>query len=140
MRLRLALLLALAPMMAAAQTVVTPGNKTYTVKPLDTTSIPLVATVPFDGSGAASTNNIATAQTTVGSSATLVAAARAGRKSIIVTNFGSVDVFCGPSGVTTATGDLIVGVRGAGKVYDGGAAVFCIVASGTQTISVVEAF
>ena len=84
--------------------------------------------------------NIATGQVTVGTTATLVMAARAGRISGKVTDLGTTDIYCGPSGVTTATGDLLAGVKGGAITIQTGAAIYCVVATGTQPVSFMESF
>jgi hypothetical protein len=84
--------------------------------------------------------SIATAQATVGTTATQIVAARAGRGSVRIVNHGTTDVFIGAAGVTTTTGTLLQGVIGYSVTIDGGAAVFGIVATGTQVVSALEAF
>lgn len=63
-----------------------------------------------------------TGQVTVGASATLVVAANAGRRGVLLTNFGTVDVYYGfNSSVTVGNGQLLVGAKGAavGIPYSG---------------------
>lgn len=84
--------------------------------------------------------SIATNQVTVTTAATLIVAARAGRQSVVILNEGTTDVRIGGSGVTTATGALLTGVKGAGLVIDSAAAVYGIVASGTQVVSYLESY
>lgn len=86
------------------------------------------------------TANIATSQATAATTEVSVAAARAGRSAVTITNLGTTDVFCGPTGVLTTTGDLIIGTKGASKTYTTSAQVFCIVGTGTQAVSVVETY
>lgn len=83
---------------------------------------------------------LATAQVSVGTTATLLAAARVGRGSIMLTNLGTVDTWIGGSGVTTTTGVLLVGTKGATLTIPTSAAVYGIVATGTNSISVSEVF
>jgi hypothetical protein len=87
-----------------------------------------------------SASSITTNQVSVGASATPIVAARMGRKSLTLINLGATDVFVGASSVATATGVLLIGAKGGGLVIDGGAAVYGIVASGTQTIAYMEAY
>jgi hypothetical protein len=85
---------------------------------------------------------IATAQVSVADTAggTLIAAARAGRKSITIVNEGSTLVRLGPTGVTTSTGLFLKGAAGESVKIDGGAAIYGIVATGTQAVSYVEVY
>ena len=104
-----------------------------------------------DGSTAASNTNalptsdvgsnaFATNQVSVAATATVVAAARAGRKAITITNTGTTDVYVGGASVTTSNGTLLAGIKGASLTINTQAAVSAIVASGTQTVSYVETY
>ncbi|MFA4974990.1 MAG: hypothetical protein WC683_20490 [bacterium] len=84
--------------------------------------------------------NIATAQVSVGTAATGIVPGRANRKNVRIVNHGTTDVFIGDSGVTTTTGTLLQGVIGYSITIEGNAAVFGIVATGTQTVSYLEAY
>lgn len=91
--------------------------------------------------------NLATAQVSVGASggtgtngATLIVAARTGRKETTIVNHGTTALYLGPSAVTAATGQLLAGVAGEGITYSGGAALYGITASGSQTVSVAEVY
>jgi hypothetical protein len=104
-------------------------------------------TLATDGNGAllaggAGATQIATGQVSVTTSAggTLIVAARTGRKSLLIFNEGTTDVRLGVNGVTTSTGVLLTGVKGAGVGIDGAAAVYGIVAAGSQTVSYMEMF
>jgi len=79
-------------------------------------------------------------QITCATTATQIAAARAGRKGIEVTMLGTGDAYLGASGVTTAAGHLLLGTKGTSKSLPSSAAVYCIVASGTQAVSYVEVY
>jgi hypothetical protein len=83
---------------------------------------------------------IATAQVSVGTTATQIAALRAGRGSVTIENEGTTAVRIGIAGVTTGNGFLLPGVVGASLTLQTTAAVFGIVAAGTQTVSVLETF
>jgi hypothetical protein len=85
-------------------------------------------------------STIATGQVTVASTAggTLIAAARATRTDITIVNEGTTDVRLGVSGVTTATGLLLVGIKGAALTLSTRAAVYGIVAAATQAVSYEE--
>ncbi len=89
--------------------------------------------------------NIAPGQVSVGTTPTLVAAARTGapgtgRQSITIINGGTVDEFCGGSGVTTTTGVLLVGSKGASLNLNTQAAIYCVVATGTEPTSYIETY
>jgi hypothetical protein len=61
----------------------------------------------------------------------------AGRKTICIENEGAGDIFIGPAGVTTATG-FPIGVNGSWCDDVGSQAYFCINASGTNDVRVLE--
>jgi len=91
--------------------------------------------------------HVATGQVTIGNTATLISDVRGdptvssfGRRSIKITNLGAVDVFIGDASVTAVTGDLLPGARGAFVALPTTAAIFGIVASGTQAISFIEVY
>lgn len=81
---------------------------------------------------------VATGQVSVGTSATQIVAARAGRRNVCVTNTGTTVVYLGAGAVTTATGDYLTGVAGTKACYDTQAAIFGVVGTGTQAVSYVE--
>lgn len=87
------------------------------------------------GAGTLATNQISVANT-----ATLIVASRAGRRGVVITNHGTTAVYIGLVGVTTTTGILLAGVVGASISIPTTAAVYGIVASGTQTVSFIEAY
>lgn len=82
---------------------------------------------------------IATAQVSVGTASTQIVAARAGRGSVKITNLGTTDVFIGVSGVTSTTGDLLPGTKGASITIPTNAAVFGV-AGTAQSVSVMEVY
>lgn len=81
-----------------------------------------------------------TAQATIGTTATLIVAARSGRDTVVVENHGTTDVYVGPAGVTAATGLLLPGTKGASIAIETTDAVYGVVASGTQVVSAIENF
>jgi hypothetical protein len=93
-----------------------------------------------DGAGnlRVSGDAITTGQVTVTTAATVIAAARAGRRSITIVNEGTTDMRIGGAGVTTANGLLLSGVKGQTLTIETAAAVFGIVGAGSQTVSFVE--
>jgi hypothetical protein len=88
--------------------------------------------------------NFAPAQVSVGTSATSIAAARAGaigtgRVSITITNTTTTPIFLGGSGVTATTGQLLPGIVGASVTLNTTAAIFGIAAS-AATVTEFETF
>jgi hypothetical protein len=85
---------------------------------------------------------IATGQVAVDTTAggTVIAAARATRRRIVIVNHGTTDVYIGVSGLTTSTGMLLIGIAGASVHLETAAAVYGIVGSGNQTVSFVEEY
>lgn len=80
-----------------------------------------------------------TGQVTVTSTATLIKVRNGCRRAIKVTNLGTTDIFIGLSpSVTTISGDLLVGVKGAFIVIPTTLDVYAIVATGTQAVSFME--
>lgn len=96
-----------------------------------------VSMVNPDGSPASGSGVIATGQVAVTTSATLVAAARAGRKSITISSTSAVVFYVGAAGVTTGTGLYVAGAAGATVTLDTSAAVYAIGASAV-TLSYLE--
>lgn len=87
---------------------------------------------------------IANGQVSCSTSSTALVAARTGvagtgRVSVTVTNLGTNDVYIGVTGVTTSTGNLLVGVKGASVTYNTQAALFCVAGS-AQSVSFLENF
>lgn len=81
-----------------------------------------------------------TTQVTVGTSPTLILAARSGRASATISNHGTTDVLIGKYNVSTSTGALLPGVKGAAYDVFGSGAVYGIVATGSQLVSAIEFF
>jgi hypothetical protein len=84
--------------------------------------------------------SIQTGQATVAATATLICAGLYGRGSVTIVNNGTVDVFIGGSAVTTGTGVLLPGTKGASLKLDTDADVYGIVGTGTQAVSYVETY
>lgn len=92
-------------------------------------------------SGGGASSSIATAQVSVTGSATLIAAARSTRVSVMVTQLASgTDIYIGASGVATNTGTLLPGIKGASITIPTTAAIYGIVASGSANVSVIESY
>jgi len=83
--------------------------------------------------------NMATSQVTVTTASGQLAASRATRRSITITNHGTTAVFF-DSGTATVTKALLPGVLGASITLNVTTAVNAIVATGTQIVSVIEEF
>lgn len=98
-----------------------------------TSASPNVSTTQGNGT-------IASAQVSVATTATQLVAARATRQAVTIVNHGTTDVLIGLSGVTTSTGLLLAGVKGQTITIYTTAAVYGIVGTGTQTVSVLEAY
>jgi hypothetical protein len=91
----------------------------------------------FKGPPTLATNQV-TVNTTVGG--TLIAASRASRSSITITNLGTTAVYIGNTGLTTTNGAFLPGIVGASITLDTTAAVYGIVAAGSQALSFVETY
>lgn len=85
--------------------------------------------------------SIATAQVSVATTATQIAAARTGRKAITVVNVtGAQQVYVGGAGVTTTTGVLLPAAIGASITIPFSGALFGIAVTAAQTVSVLETY
>ena len=83
--------------------------------------------------------NTAFGQISVANTATSIVGARATRRGVLITNPStSVTVYIGPSNVTTTTGQALLAGNSLSIPTVG--TVYGIVASGTQTITFVEAY
>jgi hypothetical protein len=129
--------LLICPQLAHAQSQRNPCYNTTTSPTTNCVSVGIATPLPVINEGG---SNLATAQVSVGVTATLVAAARPSRVAVSVTNAGAVDVFCGGPTVTITTGDLLTGTKGSTKAYQTNTALYCIVGSGTQIVTVAESY
>lgn len=85
--------------------------------------------------------NLATAQVSVTTGNISVAAARALRRAVTITNVtGTSAIYCGNTGVATTTGTYLGGTAGSSITLNTTAAIFCTVASITQTVTVAETY
>ena len=87
---------------------------------------------------------LATGQSAGFTTSTLIVAARTGapgtgRHNVTITNLGTVDTYCGNTGVTTSTGELLVGIKGASITLDSTAAIYCAAGS-SSTVSYAETY
>jgi hypothetical protein len=108
-----------------------------TALPVSAASLPLPAGAATNAGSA----NIATSQASVTTANITVAASRAGRFAVTITNItGTGPVYLGATGVSTSTGHYLPGVAGASVTIPTAAAVFGTVASVTQVVSVLETY
>ena len=89
--------------------------------------------------------NFAATQVSCAATATSVVAARTGvsgtgRIAETITNTTTTAIYVGASGVTTATGQFLPGIVGASLTVNTTAALYCIVASGTATVTSLETY
>lgn len=78
-----------------------------------------------------------TAQVSVGTAATLIAAAQEGRDEVTIQQLGTTPVYLGPAGVTTANGFPLPGVVGASVTIPVTTAIYGVVQAGSQTVAVL---
>lgn len=81
-----------------------------------------------------------TGQVTIAATSTEIVPARATRRSITITAIGTTDSYIGADGVTTATGLLLVGIKGGSFTFETTQAIYGITASGSQSISYWEEY
>jgi hypothetical protein len=85
--------------------------------------------------------NVANNQISVATTATVIAAARATRRGVVVVNHGTTDVLLGgTNAVTTANGLKLKGTDGAAIYLPITTDLYGIVGSGTQTVSYMEVY
>lgn len=93
---------------------------------------------------AVGSDNVATGQAAGSLSpaaATQIVAARAGRRSVTITNItGTQPVYLGNTGVTTANGLFLAGTAGASVTIATTAAIFATSPTAAQTLSYMETF
>jgi hypothetical protein len=92
-----------------------------------------------DGLPIGTSGTIATGQVTIGTTATLLVAARPGRKRITYSVTSATQCSYGNSGVTLATGFPLQGVAGATQTLDTAAAIYGVCAA-SATVGYVEQF
>jgi hypothetical protein len=113
-------------------------------EPTGRTGEAALAVVGPDGSpaGVVGAANVGTGQVSVDttSGGVTVAAARGTRRQLTIVNHGTTDVYVGVGSVTTSSGILLPGVKGAALTIDTTLAVKAIVASGSQSVSYLEEY
>ena len=85
-------------------------------------------------------DNISHGQISVVSTGSLIVAARADRRGVIIINTGTTIVYLGTQQVTIANGLYLAGVVGTGIFIATTAAIYGIVSSTAQTVSYMEVF
>ena len=86
-------------------------------------------------------NTYETNQVSVGNTATLIVDTRLSRRCVAVVNLGTTDVYLGFDGtVTTSTGVLLLGVKGATVILETTGPVYGIVASGSQSVAYADEY
>ena len=93
--------------------------------------------ITLSSCGAASMGN---GQVSISDTATLIVAANATRRGVIIVNHGTTDVYIGAPTVTTSAGLLLAGTKGASISLGYKGAVQGIVATGSQVISYLEVY
>lgn len=79
-------------------------------------------------------------QVSVGAAATLIVAQNTGRKAVVVTNTSTTAVYVGANkNVTTSNGQLLPGVVGASLSIPSTSAIYGIVATGSETVTFLDA-
>ena len=79
-----------------------------------------------------------TAQVSVTGTATLIVAANKSNSGVQITNFGTTDVYLGENAtVTTATGHLLPGTKGASVSFSTTGNIYGITSGSAQTVSVL---
>lgn len=79
-----------------------------------------------------------TADSTAGG--TQLVAANKARSGLQIINTGTTDCYLGESGVTTSTGHLLVGTKGASISFTTTQAVFAITGGSSATLTILETF
>jgi len=113
------------------------SNKLVSVTP--NTPLP-IAPSGTQNTAARAVGGLAAGQFTVSTTAGIAVPARAGRSAVTITNLGTTDVFIGPSGVTATTGHLLPGIKGASITVPTSAAIYAIIAAGSQAVSYLDTF
>ncbi len=80
-----------------------------------------------------------TSQVAVTGTATQIIAANSSRSGLLLTNFGTTDVYFGPDNtVTTSNGQLLTGTKGTAVGFSTTGTVWGITSGASQTIGVLE--
>jgi hypothetical protein len=80
-------------------------------------------------------------QVTLSTTAAIAAIARSNRAAVTIQNHAAINIYCGPtSGVTSVNGFRLPGVDGASVTIPTSAVIYCIAASGTPVVSVLETY
>jgi hypothetical protein len=79
-----------------------------------------------------------TGQVSVGGTPTQIVGVNADRANLIIENLGTTDVFLGDANVTTTTGHLLTGTKGAVQTFSTTAAVYGITSGASQGVSFLQ--
>ena len=82
----------------------------------------------------------ATGQITIAATSTQIVPARETRRTVTITAIGTTDSYLGAAAVTTATGHILVGIKGGTITLETTQAVYGITASGTELVSYWEEY
>ena len=82
--------------------------------------------------------NIAFLRATIGTTATLIAAARTETRRLTIRNLGTTPVFIGDSGVTIASGMLLDGSVGATLEVSNTVAIYGVTEAISQDVSAID--
>lgn len=102
--------------------------------------IGIIPSLPAHAAMSNEITNLATSQISCASTATQAAQLRTGRDTLIIENTTTTAVYLGGSGVTTSNGMLLPGIVGASITIHYSGLLYCIVATGTATVTVMEGY
>lgn len=86
-------------------------------------------------------NHMDTGQKSLDGTPSAIVAAREGRRGVLITNLGAVDVYLGSdSSVSTATGSLLLGTKGTAIFVPTTTAVYAVTGGSTVSISYIEVY
>lgn len=84
-------------------------------------------------------SSFGTSQVSVAATATKIVGSNTGRKTVVITNLGTTDIYLGPdSTVTTSTGQLLAGTKGASISIPQTGPVYGISSGSAQSVSFME--
>lgn len=84
--------------------------------------------------------NFTTGQVALSSAGVLISTANSTRTSITIVNLNTTDIYIGAIGVTTSTGQLLLGTKGAAITLEVVGAIYGVVATGTPLVSYEEEY
>lgn len=90
------------------------------------------------GGNSTGTTLINTAQVSLAATSTLIIASNSNRRTITIVNLSGVDIYIGNTGVSTTTGQLLLGTKGTAITISSIAAIYGITSTGTANVSYLE--